>query len=354
VAWEGPGFVDHHTHLLRVAAGVRPCYDLAQSGSIADWHREVAARGSTPMDEPPEPIQTDDLPASLEAGLSQAAQLGLVQLTEAGMREWAYFDALRDLRERGPLPVRVRILVASGAADIEVMRHTGDPWLEIEGVKFYADGWVGPRTCALCYPFDDRAGDSGILFMDGPTLARRAEPYALRGWRLATHAIGDKAIEAALDAYELIYGTGCRDAAPRIEHAQVLRPDLAERMAEMGVVACIQPSFAVSDAPAAWEALGDRMATAYRWSLLLDAGVRVIAGSDYPIEDLAPLAGLERLVTGQDSSGTKVAPIIDVVDALAMMTDPWAGVTVLSDDPHAVDPGDLHALEVVETRPAGS
>ena len=354
MTWEGPGFVDHHTHLLRVAAGVRPCYDLTRSGSIAEWHHEVASRRSTPMDEPPEPIQVEDLPASLHAGLAQAARLGLVQVTEAGMREWTYFDALRQLREQGPLPARVRILVASGAADVDRMQRTGDPWVDIEGVKFYADGWVGPRTCALCYPFQDRPGESGVLFLDGPTLAARADPYAQRGWRLATHAIGDKAIEAALDAYELIYGTGCYDAAPRIEHAQVLRPDLVERMSEMGVVACIQPSFAVTDAPTAWEALGDRMATAYRWSMLLEAGVRVIAGSDYPIEDLSPLVGLARLVTGEDDGGTRVAAPVEAPDALAMMTDRWAGTTVLSDDPLCVEPGAIHALEVVETRPAGA
>lgn len=353
--WEGPGFVDHHTHLLRVAAGVRPCYDLLEKGSIADWHREVAAKGSTPMDEPPEPIQVEDLELALEASLRQAARLGLVQITEAGMRDWAHFDALLRLRERGELPVRVRILVASGAAaGPKDLRTTGDPFVEIEGMKFYADGWVGPRTCALCYPFEDREGDSGVLFLDGPTLARRADPFAMAGFRIATHAIGDKAIEAVLDAYELIYGSGCAQASPRIEHAQVLRPDLVERMAEMGVVACIQPSFAVSDAKSAWAALGDRMATAYRWSMLLDAGVPVISGSDFPIEDLSPLVGLRRLVTGQDDQGEVVARPVGLVDALALMSDRWAGTVVLSDDPHQVPPEELGSLEVVQTLPSSS
>jgi predicted amidohydrolase YtcJ len=152
----------------------------------------------------------------------------------------------------------------------------------------------------------------------------------------------------------MIYGTGCAEAAPRIEHAQVLRPDLVDRMAEMGVVACIQPSFAVSDAPTAWDALGDRMATAYRWSMLLEAGVPVISGSDFPIEDLSPLVGLGRLVTGADDSGRPVAPRLPLADALAVMTDASAGVTVLSDDPHSVDPLDLAALEVVQTVPSAS
>jgi predicted amidohydrolase YtcJ len=186
------------------------------------------------------------------------------------------------------------------------------------GVKFYADGWLGPRTCACSLPFADVGGgdDDGILFLDAATLARRAAPYAEAGWQLATHAIGDRAIEAVLDAYASMFGSpaACRQAAPRIEHAQVLRPDLIERMAEWGVVACIQPSFAFSDAEAATSALAGRFPEAYRWDHLLEAGVRVIAGSDYPIETLDPVVGLERLTSGP-------RPLAEAV-ALRLMTTP--------------------------------
>ena len=69
-------------------------------------------------------------------------------------------------------------------------------------------------------------------------------------------------------------------------------------MAKLGVVVCIQPSFAFSDREDARVALEDaRLEYAYRWDLLLEAGVRVITGSDFPIEDMSPLVGLQRLVT---------------------------------------------------------
>jgi predicted amidohydrolase YtcJ len=158
-----------------------------------------------------------------------------------------------------------------------------------------------------------------------------------------------------LDAYENLYGSDCAEAAPRIEHAQVLRADLVRRMADLGVVACIQPGFAVSDAHEARAALGgDRVEEAYRWDALLDAGVRVIAGSDFPIEPLSPLGGLQQLATGDALDGKRVgAPTLPVEQALALMTDAAAGTVVLSDDPLRVAEDELTSIEVVEARPAG-
>lgn len=337
MTWEGPGFVDHHTHLLRVAAGDRPPYDLTDPESIRTYHRSLATRELTPMDVVGPPPPQEDLAASLYAGLKQAHKVGLVQITEAGMTDWAYLDALRVLRDRGDLPVRVRILVASGLADPKRMHHEGDDRLEVEGVKFYADGWLAPRTCAVHLEFSDEE-DRGLLFLDALTLARRAEPFALRGWGIATHAIGDRAIEAVLDAYDNIYGDDCATAAPRIEHAQVLDPRHVTRMAEMGVVACIQPGFAHADEDTARRGLGAaRMEHAYNWNELLEAGVTVITGSDYPIDTLDPVKGLQRL-----------ADIVGPDTALRLMTSASAGTVVLSHDPLE----DLGDLQVLETQPA--
>ena len=349
MSYEAPGFVDHHTHLLRVS---HPSVYGRRHESLTAFHREVAERGSTPMDELDKPLDVDDqLRGDLERGLMSARELGLVEITEAGMTDWAYLDALRDLRQRDVLPVRVRILVASGIADLKRMERTGDPWVEVIGVKLYADGWVGPRTCAMCEPFSDEPGNDGVLFLTADALASRADPYAEAGWTVATHAIGDRGIETVLDAYEKVFGADCAAAAPRIEHAQVLNDDLIRRMAAMGVVACIQPGFAVSDADSARRALGDRWEDAYRWDALLDRGVTVIAGSDYPIESLSPLIGLHRLVTGDTEDGKATgAPTLPLATALALMTDASAGVTVLSDE---LTEDNLREVEIVDVRPTG-
>ena len=222
------------------------------------------------------------------------------------------------------------------------MRSTGDQNLDITGVKFYADGWVLPRTCALREPFSDEPTNNGVLFLDADTLVRKASPFAEKGWQIATHAIGDRAIVEVLDAYEEIYGSDCAKAAPRIEHCIVLDEDIAHRMSALGVVACIQPSFAVTDSAEAHQALGSRMKTAYRWDVLLDAGVKLIAGSDYPIEALAPLTGLRDLASGEGH-------VLNLDQGLALMSDAEAGVTHLSNDPRNVSWDAWETIEVLGT-----
>jgi predicted amidohydrolase YtcJ len=221
----------------------------------------------------------------------------------------------------------------------------GDAWLDVAGVKFYADGWLGPRTCALSADFHDEPGNEGLLFEPPEHLARRIEPFANAGWTIATHAIGDRAIESVLDAYERVYGDDCATASPRIEHAQLLRPDLVARMAALGVVACIQPGFALDDAAQARAGLGDEWPLAYRWSALLDAGVRVVTGSDYPIDDLEPLRGLAKLMSNPFDSVSRT-------DALRLMTRSDAGTMTLSADPAEVGLDAITAIQVLATIPS--
>ena len=224
-----------------------------------------------------------------------------------GMRDWWYLDTLASFGDR-PLPVRLRIYLASGlaersgTAELDARRADSGPWVRLEGIKFYADGWLVPRTCAMCRSFDDE-DTTGILFAGASTLARRIEPFAATGWRIATHAIGDRAVRAVLDAYELTWGGDRRAlaaAAPRIEHGSVLSAELVSRIAELGVAVCIQPSFAVTDAAQVPVALGgDRSATAYPWASLAALGVTLLSGTDYPIEVIEPLVSLARLVRGR-------------------------------------------------------
>lgn len=362
-----PGFTDAHTHLLEAAARVPAPWETT---GVAEFHRAVAAAGSTPMDVParapsgPGHILTE----RLRAGLATAAAAGLVEITDMGTRSWRFVDALRSLAGAGPLPARVRIYLASGLAQetspAEMDRRraaAAGPWLRLDGVKFYADGWLGPRTCAMCRPFHDGGGD-GILFMDAATLARRIEPLAGRGWRIATHAIGDRAVATVLDAYERAWGgdrAALAAAAPRIEHASVQSAELIARMAETGTVACLQPSFAVSDTGHVRQALApaDR-GMAYPWAALAAAGVRMLAGTDFPIEVLEPLPSLARLVLGRSQRpgfGTAgCAPEssrLPAGAAFGLLTDAAAGRTLLSADPREIPADAIDRVEVLGTRP---
>jgi predicted amidohydrolase YtcJ len=360
------GFVDHHTHLLKTAAGLPWPW---QGGTVREFHERVWRSGSTPMDLPdPEPdVGPEELAARLRAGLAAAATLGLTEITELGMRDWRHLDALLRAQEDGPLPVRVRIYLASGLTqaatltELDARRADVGPWVRLDGIKFYADGWLVPRTCAMCRDFDD-TGSNGFLFTDAAKLARRIEPLAGRGWRIATHAIGDLGVQTVLDAYELVWGRdrqAIRAAAPRVEHASLLSPDAIARMAELGVWACVQPSFAVSDAGHVGPALGhDRESIAYPWAALAASGTGLLVGTDYPIEVLDPLVGVARLVNGRSDRpgfGTAdTAPAqsrLPLHTALRLACDESTGRTSLSADPAAAGPEALDQLTVTGTEP---
>jgi predicted amidohydrolase YtcJ len=312
-------------------------------------------------------VPADERAARLYRGLALAAAVGLVEITEMGMRAWWYLDALASLADR-PLPARVRVYLASGLAEraapaeLEARRAGSGPWVRVEGIKFYADGWLVPRTCAMCRSFEDEE-TTGILFSDGAALAKRVEPFAAAGWRIATHAIGDRAVEAVLDAYELVWGGDRRAlsaAGPRIEHGSVLSSELTSRIAELSVAVCIQPSFAVTDAPEVPVALGEeRSALAYPWASLAAMGATLLAGTDYPIEVVEPLVGLARLVNGRsnrsgfETEGTAPAHSrLAAGVALAISTDRRAGTTYLSADPTKASAADLDVIEVLGTEPS--
>lgn len=341
-------FVDHHAHVLAAAAGETLPEDLY------GHHAQLFAERLSPRDisYPPATQQFDDVFAQ---ALERAARYGIGLLTEAGMSHWEYWNALIRLRETNHIPLQLRIHVASGIADLSRMQKTGDPQLEITGVKFYADGWLGPRSAALFEPYSDDPTNNGFLFLDALTLARRIEPIAAAGFEIATHAIGDRAISAVLDAYDMVFGDELRKHRPRIEHVQILNETLIARIANMGVVCCIQPSFAVSDAKFVRSRIGDeRMSNAYNWSRLIDAGASVIAGSDFGVEVLDPLVGLRHLATGISDSGEQVASGLDLATALSLMTDHAVGTLTLSRDPAVILTDSWRELTVTSKYMPGS
>jgi len=367
-ATEVPGFVDSHAHLLK-EAGQAP-FPWAGT-TVAGFHRATAEAGITPMDVPdaPPPGPPGALPGRLHEGLRRAAAAGLTEITEMGMRDWRYLDALDELQRAGPLPARVRIYLASGLAEEarpaeadarRAAAGTGS-WVSLDGVKFYADGWLGPRTCAMEHGFADGSG-TGILFQTAAELARRITPLAARGWRIATHAIGDRGVATVLDAYDLAWDgdrAAIAAAAPRIEHASLQSAGLISRLAASGAVACLQPSFAVTDVPDVGSGLDPaRAATAYPWAALAAAGAPLLAGSDFPIEVLDPLPGLARLVAGhseRDGFRTSVAAPassrLTAAFAYSIMSDQASGRTLLSADPRTTAPGNIDRIQVLGTAP---
>jgi len=126
------------------------------------------------------------------------------------------------------------------------------------------------------------------------------------GFQPCVHAIGDAAVTAVLDAFETsLNGVGLVGLRPRVEHAQIVRPEDVPRFARLGVIASVQPTHCTSDMPWAPRRLGEeRTPWAYRWRSLRDAGAALCLGSDVPVENADPRHGLWAAVTRRTLEGT--------------------------------------------------
>jgi hypothetical protein len=192
--------------------------------------------------------------------------------------------------------------------------------VRISHVKLKADGALTTHTAWLGAPYED-APHAGGPVHDPAALAERIRRAAAAGWATATHAIGDAAVAAVLDA--------CATApappgmAHRIEHAMLLDEDLVARIAASGVTAVVQPEFLAWAGPTYRARLGEaRAARLLPFAALLQAGIPMPFSSDRPVVPGAPLDGVR--------AALRHDPALSVAEALHAWTA--AGAAVLGDD----------------------
>ena len=176
--------------------------------------------------------------------------------------------------------------------------------VRLGALKLYADGALTTRTAALEEPYADGSGN-GMLLLEPEELNRYMAQGHRQGWQLAVHAIGDRAIEAVLQAYEeLEYAGGWASRSHRIEHAMMVTEAMAVRMAALEVTAVLQPEFLMRLGDAYVLALGmDRARKLNRSGMLRDLGVRVAFSSDNPVVPGNPLDGIRAAVVRETPSG---------------------------------------------------
>jgi predicted amidohydrolase YtcJ len=255
----------------------------------------------------PEPTG-EDRRRTLRRAARHCVELGLTTVTDMGIGDGAYraYKALRDARE---LPLRAAVFLTDDEPLLARWFARGpeidpDARLTVRGVKLYADGALGSRGAALLEPYSDDAGNLGLLVSSGDHLEAVARQAAAKGFQVAIHAIGDRGGLVALDAMERALGGARPEARFRLEHSQVLRLQDIQRLAKLGIIASMQPTHATSDMPWAGDRLGTRrLAGAYAWRKVLDAGGRLALGSDFPVESPDPRLGLYAAVTRQDLQG---------------------------------------------------
>ncbi len=240
--------------------------------------------------------------AELEAAILRAQELvaaeGLTEVHEMGIGS-AVAAVYRALADAGRLRVRVYAMGAQDEAE-RWLAHPPPPsppgaLFTMRGIKLYADGALGSRGAALLAPYSDDPGNRGIVITDEPTIEKIARAAIAAGWQVAVHAIGDRANRNVLDAFAK---AGVKpEQRFRIEHAQVVALDDIPRFARLGVIASMQPTHATSDSPWAEKRLGkERLQGAYAWRRMLDAGVRLAFGSDFPVEEPSVVAGFRAAV----------------------------------------------------------
>lgn len=174
--------------------------------------------------------------------------------------------------------------------------------LTLVGIKIYLDGALGSRGAHLFEDYSDDPGNRGLRLMEDDEALELMTLAASRGLQIAIHAIGDAANSRALDLIEATQRKvpSPQPSAPspiyRIEHAQIVRPEDLPRFKQLGVWAIIQPQFYTSDHVWALKRLGpERMKNAYRCKSLLDAGIKVAASSDSPVEEANPNHGINAM-----------------------------------------------------------
>lgn len=248
--------------------------------------------------------------------------------------------------------------------------RVGDHWLRANAVKFFLDGTEGQRTAKLSAPFSDDPGNTGMWMFPPEEFRERVRRAHLAGWQCAVHAIGDAAIEEALDAFLAAQAAHPRDdARHRIEHASLLRPDLIQRIAREGVIPVPGARFASNDYPVLIERFGPERLRWYQpWSALLEHNVPVAVSSDAPVQSADPTRNLWAIVTSRSEFDRELVmqpeERLTVDETLLAYTRHGAyafhaeghkgmlrpgmlgDVTVFSSDLHAVDPLGLDQITI--------
>ena len=296
--------------------------------------------------------------------------------------------------EQGRLPVRAQVMVASDVlhdvtanaadglrrgVDLGLRTGLGDSRLSVGALKIYTDGGMMARTAALTEPYISGSSipgsNCGMLQRSAPELIGAMVDGHAAGWQLAVHAIGDRALDVALDGIEQAQEARPRPAARhRVEHAGLVRPDQLRRMAALGVTAVIQPTFLYSYGDDYAAILGpERAGFLYRGRSFLDAGVRVAGSSDRPVADGAPLRAVAFMADRRSCSGQVIGPgeELTVTEALEAYTvhaawacgaERWVGTitpgkqadfVVLAGDPRRASPDRIADIEIRATLVGG-
>ena len=263
----------------------------------------------------PKPTREERL-AALRLGIHEANKFGLTRVHSAG-QDFEWLDLYDELRRNGEMTLRFYVayfldppeLTPDAIEKIEQARRTyHDDWISGGVVKTMLDGVVEAHTAAMLAPYSDDPSQTGKLFWDPTKYTQAIAELDRRGLQIFTHAIGDKAVRLALDAYQNATETNhTNDARPRIEHIETISAQDVPRFGKQGVIASFQPLHAYPDDDTlniwARNVGPERAQRAWVWHSIETTGGRLAFGSDWPVVTLNPWPGVQNALTRQTTDG---------------------------------------------------
>jgi len=365
--WPGAKLPTRHD--IDLAAQGHPAMFTRVDGHIAIADSAaLAAAGISASTQPPQGGAIDHAPDSQPTGILRETAQSLVKVpppspqerrrglefaiqdaiahgvtTVQDFSDWDDFLVFEQMEREGKLPVRISewIPFAEPVAEEEQQQAEhpkSDRMLHTTMLKGFMDGSLGSRTAAMNAPYADDPGNSGIPRFQQDQLNAMAIERAKAGFQMGFHAIGDRAVEMALNAFaaaedalqpphpapaprppsfrrggqprpepevRMAIHAPWRNLRYRIEHSQVVGPGDFARYRQLGVIASMQPNHLLTDMAWAGQRLGpERSKYAYAWKSFLDAGVPLAFGTDYPVEPITPFRGVYAAVTRMNEAGT--------------------------------------------------
>ena len=255
---------------------------------------------------------------AMELALAEAASWGVTSVQD-NSGSWEDFQVLEELEKAGKLTARIsEWLPFDDPVDkLDEKRKShpaSDNMLHTGMLKGFMDGSLGSHTAAMIEPYFDDPKNYGLPRYDAPKLNEMTKERVLAGFQIGYHAIGDRGVQMALDAFadaekaakekKVKAANGGDDYRWRIEHAQVVTPLEMVKFRDLKVIASMQPSHVLTDMQWAEARLGSKRAEhSYAWAEFLKRGVTLAFGTDFPVEPISPFRGLYAATTRTSESG---------------------------------------------------
>ena len=303
----------------------------------------------------------------------QAIELALADLASHGITsaqdysQWEDFQIYEELEHEGKLTARISewLTFDDSIEDLNNKRNShpaSDNLLHTGMLKAFLDGSLGSKTAALLEPYSDDPKNSGLPQYEAAKLNAMTKERVLAGYQIGFHAIGDKGVQLALDAFaeaekaakegKVKAADGGADYRLRIEHAQVTTPQQILRFKDLKVIASMQPNHLLTDMNWAEARLGPKRAEhSYAWAEFLRRGVVLAFGTDYPVEPVTPFRGLYSALTRQSEDGKKSyypAQKLNIEQAIAAYTTGAAFAEFAEKQKGKLEPGMLADFVVLD------